>query len=171
MSVRNCAPDTRPDTGPDTGPCRRDALLALGALALGGACASPDGDASPDADASAGSCTAAPAPGEAGWVEVPLSLHPALRVPGSGEAVRIPESLLDVILLHTVEGCFLATWRICPHGACTVDYFPDSRELRCPCHGSRFAEDGRLLQGPAARALVSFPATQVGDSVFIKRQV
>lgn len=100
---------------------------------------------------------------------MPLEEYPALRTPGSAVEVRISEALLDIILIHTIEGCFVATWRICPHGACTVEYFGDTRELHCPCHGSRFSEDGKLLEGPAARALKSFAATQIGDSIFIQR--
>ena len=35
----------------------------------------------------------------------------------------------------------------CTHLGCTVAF--ESGELRCPCHGSRFATDGRRLSGPA----------------------
>ncbi len=35
----------------------------------------------------------------------------------------------------------------CTHLGCTVA--SEAGELRCPCHGSRFATDGRRLSGPA----------------------
>jgi len=37
----------------------------------------------------------------------------------------------------------------CPHLGCALKYNPRERSWDCPCHGSRFGEDGRLLDGPA----------------------
>ena len=42
----------------------------------------------------------------------------------------------------------------CPHMGCIVKYNPDTRELVCPCHNSKFDIDGNLLQGPATTGLV-----------------
>jgi Rieske Fe-S protein len=114
-------------------------------------------------------CGPTPGSKEEGWVEVRLKEYPALREPGGSAAVRLPEALLDVLLLHTTPGCFAAVWRICTHGDCAVDYVPQQALLECPCHGSRFDEEGQVLRGPATRPLAAFPATQVGDSVWIHR--
>lgn len=38
---------------------------------------------------------------------------------------------------------------ICPHTGCTVVYNPSEVSWDCPCHGSRFDIDGKLLNGPA----------------------
>lgn len=37
----------------------------------------------------------------------------------------------------------------CPHLGCKLKYDPHEHSWNCPCHGSRFAEDGTLLNGPA----------------------
>lgn len=37
----------------------------------------------------------------------------------------------------------------CPHMGCALKYNPQEHSWDCPCHGSRFAEDGRLLDNPA----------------------
>ena len=37
----------------------------------------------------------------------------------------------------------------CPHMGCALKWNPREHSWDCPCHGSRFAEDGRLLDGPA----------------------
>ena len=37
----------------------------------------------------------------------------------------------------------------CPHMGCALKWNPREHSWDCPCHGSRFAEDGRLLEGPA----------------------
>ena len=37
----------------------------------------------------------------------------------------------------------------CPHLGCALKWNPQERSWDCPCHGSRFAEDGKLLDNPA----------------------
>ena len=37
----------------------------------------------------------------------------------------------------------------CPHMGCALKYNKDEHSWDCPCHGSRFAEDGKLLDNPA----------------------
>ena len=62
-------------------------------------------------------------------------------------------------LLHLVSA-------LCPHRGCTVGFNDAEKTWECPCHGSRFATDGALLQGPAteplapARAYLSLAAAE-----------
>lgn len=37
----------------------------------------------------------------------------------------------------------------CPHMGCELTWNPDEESWDCPCHGSRFTADGRILDGPA----------------------
>lgn len=37
----------------------------------------------------------------------------------------------------------------CPHMGCRLDWNPDEESYDCPCHGSRFDREGRLVDGPA----------------------
>lgn len=37
----------------------------------------------------------------------------------------------------------------CPHMGCRLEWNPDEESYDCPCHGSRFDKEGRLLDGPA----------------------
>jgi len=37
----------------------------------------------------------------------------------------------------------------CPHMGCALKYNPAEHSWDCPCHGSRFAEDGALIDNPA----------------------
>lgn len=43
---------------------------------------------------------------------------------------------------------------VCTHLGCTVTV--SSESLSCPCHGSEFDRQGRVLKGPADRALQRF---------------
>ncbi|MCI8870426.1 MAG: FAD-dependent oxidoreductase [Lawsonibacter sp.] len=46
----------------------------------------------------------------------------------------------------------------CPHMGCALKYNPQEHSWDCPCHGSRFQEDGRLIDNPATDDLRSPPA-------------
>jgi cytochrome b6-f complex iron-sulfur subunit len=108
-------------------------------------------------------------PQDPGWWELPLAEHPALAEVGGWEVVSLPEALLEVIVAQPTESCWFATWRICTHGACELSWEAEERQLVCPCHDSRFEEDGAVAQGPATEALRSFPVGRLGQSLWIWR--
>ncbi|MBI3722881.1 Rieske 2Fe-2S domain-containing protein [bacterium] len=62
-------------------------------------------------------------------------------------------ALGQVIVIREGErfSCFSAT---CPHAGCDVGVSADSK-LVCPCHDSRFENDGHVTGGPAPRGLDS----------------
>ena len=50
---------------------------------------------------------------------------------------------------------------VCTHLGCTVNVTPT--ELICPCHGSTFDRQGRVLKGPADRQLERYQVVVRGD--------
>ena len=54
----------------------------------------------------------------------------------------------------------------CNHQGCNVDW--TASEFVCPCHGSKFAADGSLVNGPATEPLATFEAKIDGDVVLVK---
>jgi len=50
---------------------------------------------------------------------------------------------------------------ICTHLGCTVHVTPT--ELICPCHGSSFDRQGRVLKGPADRQLQRYQVVERGE--------
>ena len=56
---------------------------------------------------------------------------------------------LAVNAFETVLNFATPTAKRCPHLGCALKWNPEERSWDCPCHGSRFAEDGELMDNPA----------------------
>lgn len=73
--------------------------------------------------------------------------------PGEGAIVRAGRRQLAVS--RADDGTLSVLSARCPHLGCIVSWNDAERSWDCPCHGSRFAADGRLLQGPAVDDLAT----------------
>ena len=51
--------------------------------------------------------------------------------------------------LESALGLLTPTVPRCPHMGCALKYNAAERSWDCPCHGSRFGEDGQLIDNPA----------------------
>lgn len=51
--------------------------------------------------------------------------------------------------LEAVLGIIIPTVPRCPHMGCALKYNTQERSWDCPCHGSRFGENGMLIDNPA----------------------
>lgn len=71
--------------------------------------------------------------------------------PGEGAVVRADGGRLAVY--RDDEGNLHALSARCTHMGCLVDFNAAERAWECPCHGSRFDTDGKVVQGPATRPL------------------
>ena len=92
-----------------------------------------------------------PVPIEGGRVRVSLSEHPTLNQPG-GVLKILPNGMKDPLyVLALSDGVFTVVSPICTHRGCTVDV--QGQRLVCPCHGSTYDREGRVLKGPAERSL------------------
>lgn len=58
-----------------------------------------------------------------------------------------PQLLLNG--LHSLGGYLYPSGRRCPHLGCALKWNPAEHSWDCPCHGSRFDEGGKLLDGPS----------------------
>lgn len=105
------------------------------------------------------------------WVSFPLADFPELASPGGQALLERPDALLNVWVVHQNDGALAAVWRVCTHGACDVAPKIEPQQVRfvCPCHGSVFAADGRVLTGPATRPLRRFEAVLVDGVLYLRR--
>ena len=56
---------------------------------------------------------------------------------------------LGINLLESAKNLLTPTAPRCPHLGCALKWNGLEHSWDCPCHGSRFAEDGRLIDNPA----------------------
>ena len=62
---------------------------------------------------------------------------------------RMPGIPLAGNVLASAAGLLTPTVPRCPHMGCALKYNRAEHSWDCPCHGSRFREDGKLIEGPA----------------------
>ncbi len=84
---------------------------------------------------------------------------------GSAKQVKDPKDGEPAWVLQLTAGQFTALSAVCPHQQCTVGFVSAKDGFSCPCHGSRFAADGKLLAGPATRGLTAIPVTVTDGAV------
>ena len=65
-----------------------------------------------------------------------------------------PSRNMLIVQLAVNGGTFLTsiltpTKKRCPHMGCALKWNPTEHTWDCPCHGSRFQEDGKLIENPA----------------------
>jgi Rieske Fe-S protein len=144
---------------------RRRFVACAGACAAGTLAACGGGGGSPAPASPSAPTGATPTPTPASEARVPLM--------GVGQTVAASIRLVGglvtpLAVTRTGESTVVAVSRVCTHESCTVDLPARSgASLDCPCHGSRFLVTGQVVNGPATRALSSFPARIAGAEVVI----
>ena len=77
------------------------------------------------------------------------------------------ESIAGVFLIaRTGASSFLAIDAVCTHEGCTITG-ADGNDYVCPCHGSRYNRDGKVIGGPAMANLRQYPTTFSNDVITI----
>jgi len=71
--------------------------------------------------------------------------------PNSGAVVR--RGIKKIALSRDAEGTLREFSAVCPHRGCIVQWNSYEKSFDCPCHGSRFDAEGKVLNGPTAEGL------------------
>lgn len=67
----------------------------------------------------------------------------------AGDGGILSLGLRKVAVYRDYDNTLQAFSAVCPHMGCVVQWNQDEKSFDCPCHGSRFATDGTVLNGPA----------------------
>ena len=94
---------------------------------------------------------------------VTVNIDAGSPLAATGSAALVQSSGGTFLVARTDAASFVALTATCTHQTCTITGF-SSPTYVCPCHGSTFDVNGRVLGGPAPTALRQFP-TQFANGV------
>ena len=100
-------------------------------------------------------------------IEINLESYPELKIPGGYLPIAEIMSGLRLILVHSLQGKYLALNMSCSHKGADVELNKDKTGLVCSLHNSNFNLQGERVSGPARRDLVTFDVVQNGSILSI----
>jgi Rieske Fe-S protein len=81
---------------------------------------------------------------------------------------RLAEYGQDAVFVVKTSGTKVQVFSAaCPHVGCALAFDKQSNRFVCPCHRSTFALDGRRLNGPAPRGMISAESEIVNGEVIV----
>ena len=112
--------------------------------------------------------------GEAEWLEVgdvsqlPKGIPQEMSFERTrGDAWRAVREKSTVWVVKSDDGKVKAFAPGCTHLGCAFHYEETKRQFLCPCHDSYFTLDGKVLSGPAPRALDQHASRVVNNKLSI----
>lgn len=74
----------------------------------------------------------------------------------NNEGAIMNVGLHKVSVYKNAQGNVHAYTAVCPHKGCVLQWNKDEKTFDCPCHGSRFTNEGIMINGPAVTNLERF---------------
>jgi cytochrome b6-f complex iron-sulfur subunit len=91
---------------------------------------------------------------------------------GTSEQLAQDGYLLDetnnVIIVKKSDDTLSALNSQCTHRGCTVNWNQTDNNIGCNCHGSVFATDGQVVNGPADQPLILYEVKEENGSILVK---
>jgi glycine/D-amino acid oxidase-like deaminating enzyme/nitrite reductase/ring-hydroxylating ferredoxin subunit len=87
------------------------------------------------------------------WV-APSEVDSAEDIP-AGEGAILRDGISKIAVYKDERGQLHQCSAVCTHLGCVVQWNGGEKSWDCPCHGSRFDTDGRILNGPAIKPLAN----------------
>lgn len=72
-----------------------------------------------------------------------------------GQGAIIKEGLNPIAVYRDKSGKLYSSSAVCVHLGCIVQWNGEEKTFDCPCHGSRFTYEGKVVNGPANKDLES----------------
>ncbi|MGE5659984.1 MAG: ubiquinol-cytochrome c reductase iron-sulfur subunit [Actinomycetota bacterium] len=85
-----------------------------------------------------------------------------------GQIFNKQSSVGPLLVIRTDSNDLSVVNPTCTHRGCTVAWKANQKEFVCPCHGARFAAEGKVLEGPAKLPLKTYEVKVEGDLVCVK---
>jgi cytochrome b6-f complex iron-sulfur subunit len=88
-----------------------------------------------------------------------------LKTVGGATVLKIADH--KILFIRDSEETVRAINATCTHRKCVVEYKSSEKKVVCPCHGSKFDIQGRVLAGPAEKPLQTYESTLDGDRIVV----
>jgi Rieske Fe-S protein len=98
--------------------------------------------------------------------KIALPLDKLTSLKDVGGSMLIKAAGHELLLIRVSEKTVTVLNPTCTHEKCVVTFDRAGNRIRCPCHGSIYALDGRPVHGPAPRPLQIYPA-EIADTRLI----
>jgi len=85
---------------------------------------------------------------------------------GNGQGAVFQAQIKKYAVYRDENSTFHAFSAVCPHLGCILQWNQDERSFDCPCHGSRFSSQGKLMNGPAVADL-----KEIAEDEFVKKNI
>jgi cytochrome b6-f complex iron-sulfur subunit len=85
----------------------------------------------------------------------------------TGGAMLVDMAGDTIMVVRISETQVVALSAICTHAGCSMDYSSAQQLLDCGCHGSQFTTDGKVVRGPATRALRVYSVTMASNTITV----
>jgi len=100
--------------------------------------------------------------------KIVLTIDSSSPLANADSAAKVNYKSGSVLVDRPSGNTFNALSSICTHQSCTIDSFDSGKnQFVCPCHGSRFDEKGKVVQGPAGSPLKQYATQFSGDKLTI----
>lgn len=76
-----------------------------------------------------------------------------------------PENLKFPICVYKIEEEYISSLLKCTHRGCELNV--GGGIYTCPCHGSEFSVDGKVLEGPANENLITYLTKTDNENIYI----
>ena len=98
---------------------------------------------------------------------ITLTIDASSPLAAVGSAALVQYSGGAMLVAHTAQDAFTALTAICTHQGCTISNYGNAT-YTCPCHGSQFGSDGRVVRGPASSPLRSYQTQFANNQLVIR---
>ena len=112
---------------------------------------------------------------ETGWSEVtevgslPLNRPVNIKFPTQSEDAFIRGTVVRSVWVIRHSDMELSVFSpVCTHLGCYFTWDRSAERFGCPCHGSVFSIDGKVLGGPAPRPLDTLPHKMENNTLLVK---
>ena len=79
--------------------------------------------------------------------------------------VKTDKMDFPICLYQKSEGQYIASLMRCTHRSCELNV--GGGIYTCPCHGSEFSVEGKVLEGPATQNLETYPIKSDDENIYI----